>query len=281
MPDDNGLPVQRPALSGVDWPPDTVTTKAGESPTIATSLVERQSSERPPQPRWLALFEALLVSGVPTQALVGVTLLLVVGMAPQDENGLSLRFFATLSLIDTLLVVVLIRFFLRATGERPGDVFVGVRPAGREAVLGLMFVPLVLIVVALVVLSLRAVFPWLQTVPDNPLLALMDTPARAAVFLVIVVLAGGVREELQRAFILHRFEQRLGGIRLGLVLFTITFGALHLDQGADVAVAVGLLGLMWGIIYIKRRSAILPIVNHAGFNALQVFQGLVARSFGG
>ena len=70
-------------------------------------------------------------------------------------------------------------------------------------------------------------------------------------------------------------------VQPGRVLFTMTFGALHLDQGADVAVAVGLLGLMWGIIYIKRRSAILPIVNHAGFNALQVFQGLVARSFGG
>ena len=281
MPADNGLPAQGPASRVVDWPPDTVTAVADESPTTATMLVERPLPDRPPQPRWLALFEALLVSGVPTQALVGGTLLLVVGMSPQDESGLSLRFFATLSLIDTLLVVVLIRFFLRTTGERPRDVFVGVRPAGREALLGLMFVPLVLIVVALVVLSLRAVFPWLQTVPDNPLLALMDTPARAAVFLVIVVLAGGVREELQRAFILHRFEQRLGGIRLGLVLFTITFGALHLDQGADVAVAVGLLGLMWGIIYIKRRSAILPIVNHAGFNALQVFQGLVARSFGG
>jgi membrane protease YdiL (CAAX protease family) len=264
-----------------DGPPDTVTSVADASPALATSLAERQSPVRPPQPRWLALFEALLVSGVPTQALVGATLLLVVGMSPQDDSGLSLQFFAALSLIDTLLVVALIRFFLRATGERPRDVFVGVRPVGREALMGLMFVPLVLIVVALVVLGLRAVFPWLQTVPDNPLLALMDTPARAAVFLVIVVLAGGVREELQRAFILHRFEQRLGGIRLGLVLFTITFGALHLDQGADVALAVGLLGLMWGIVYIKRRSAILPIVNHAGFNALQVFQGLVARSFGG
>jgi len=281
MPGDHGLPAQGPASSAVDWTPDTVTAVADESPTTATTLVERQSPVRPPQPRWLALFEALLVSGVPTQALVGATLLLVVGMSPQDENGLSLRFFATLSLVDTLLVLGLIRFFLHGTGERPLDVFVGVRPAGREARLGLMFVPFVLIVVALVVLSLRAVFPWLQTVPDNPLLALMDTPARAAVFVVIVVIAGGVREELQRAFILHRFEQRLGGIRLGLVLFTITFGALHLDQGADVAVAVGLLGLMWGIIYIKRRSAILPIVNHAGFNALQVFQGLVARSFGG
>jgi membrane protease YdiL (CAAX protease family) len=202
-------------------------------------------------------------------------------MSPHDGNGLSLRFFATLSLIDTVLVVVLIRFFLRSGGERPRDVFLGQRRPLREAGLGLLFVPVVLVVVAMVVLALRTTFPWMQNVPANPFMAFMDTPLEAAIFVVVVVLAGGVREELQRAFILHRFEQRLGGIRLGLVLFTITFGALHLEQGIDVAVAVGLLGLIWGIIYIRRRSAILPIVNHAGFNAMQVFQGLVVKTIGG
>lgn len=237
--------------------------------------------ERPPQPRWLALFETLLVSGIPTQVFVGAALFGVLRMSPRDDEGLSLRFFATLSLIDTLLVAILIRFFLRNTGERPRDVFIGNRKIGREVMLGLLLVPVVLMVVGAVVLTLRALFPWLQTVPENPLLVFMDTPVKAAVFLVVVVLAGGVREELQRAFILHRFEQRLGGIKLGLVLFTLTFGALHVDQGIDVAVAVGLLGLIWGLIYIRRRSAVLPVVNHAGFNAMQVLQGVVVRSFGG
>lgn len=235
---------------------------------------------RPPQPRWLALFEAVLVCGIPTQALVGVALL-TLGVSPSDDDGLSLRFFATLSLVDTILVGVLIRFFLHSTGERPRDVFIGARPVWREAALGLALVPIVLMTVAAVVLGLRTVFPWMQTVPINPFGSFMDTPMEAAVFVVVVVLAGGVREELQRAFILHRFEQRLGGIRLGLVLFTLTFGALHIEQGLDVAVAVGLLGLIWGIIYIRRRSAMLPIFNHAGFNTLQVVQGLLVRSLGG
>jgi membrane protease YdiL (CAAX protease family) len=99
-------------------------------------------------------------------------------------------------------------------------------------------------------------------------------------FVVVVVLAGGVREELQRAFILHRFGQRLGGARVGLVLFSLTFGALHLEQGADVAVAIGLLGFVWGLLYIQRRSAILPMVNHGAFNAVQVLQGVLAKSLG-
>jgi len=263
-------------------PPDTVSDVTGSLAAATAEVLPAEAvAARPPQPRWLALFEAVLVCGIPTQAFIGAFLLVVAGMSPQNESGLSLTFFATLSLLDTVLVIALMRFFLRSSGERARDVFLGQRSIWREAALGLAFVPVVLIVVASVVLTLRALFPWMQTVPTNPFLTFMESPLDAAVFVVVVVLAGGVREELQRAFILHRFEQRLGGIRLGLVLFTITFGALHLAQGMDVSVAVGLLGLIWGIVYIKRRSVVLPIVNHAGFNALQVFQGLVVRSLGG
>ena len=249
----------------------SVTSSVGEEAVVAI---------RPPQPRWLALFETMLVSGVPTQVMVGVVLYAGLGMSPQDGDRLSLTFFATLSLLDTLLVASLIRVFLRSTGERPRDVLIGRRSIWRETGLGLLLVPAVFVVVAAVVLTLRSIAPWLQTVPENPLLAFMDTPARAAVFLVVVVLAGGVREEMQLAFVLHRFDQRLGGIRVGLVLFSILFGALHVDQGVDVAIAVGTLGLIWGIVYIRRRSAVLGMVNHAGFNAMQVVQGLVARSLG-
>ena len=109
----------------------------------------------------------------------------------------------------------------------------------------------------------------------------MRTPFDAAIFGVVVILAGGVREELQRAFILHRFEQRLGGAWVGLVVFSAFFGALHVSEGVDAAVAIGVLGLFWGVVYIKRRSAILPLVNHAGFDVLQVLQVVLVRGFSG
>ena len=89
-------------------------------------------------------------------------------------------------------------------------------------------------------------------------------------FLVVVVLAGGVREELQRAFILHRFRHTRVGQTIALVLFSVLFGLLHFDQGWDVVIGVGLLGFFWGVMYIRRRSAVLAMTNHAGFNAVQV-----------
>lgn len=235
-----------------------------------------------PLPRWVAALQALLVSGLPTQVLVFSVLYLAAGLSLLDSDGqVSFVFFVALSLVDTVLVLVLIGAFLWQSGESPRSVFLGTRRVTPEAVRGLLLVPVVFLFVAGIVLTLRTLFPWMHTVKDNPLEAYMSTPLHAAIFMVVVIVAGGVREELQRAFILHRFEQRLGGIHVGLVLFTVAFGALHLEQGIDVAVAVGTLGLVWGLVYIRRRSAILPMVNHSGFNALQVVQSVMVKTFGG
>ena len=57
---------------------------------------------------------------------------------------------------------------------------------------------------------------------------------------------------------LHRFEQHLGGARLGLVLYSLVFGAGHVIQGWDVAIVTALLGLAWGIVFLWRRSVVAP-----------------------
>lgn len=232
-----------------------------------------------PLPRWLALLQTIVVSGVPTQLLVALVLVGVVGMR-FDPTDLSLVFFATLSFVDTALVVLLIRVFLAGSRETPRAIFLGSRPWRPEAVRGLLLVPVVFLAVSVIVLTVRAIAPWMHNVERNPLENFMDSPLEAAAFLVVVVLAGGVREEIQRGFILHRFEQRLGGAGVGLLIFSAAFGLLHIDQGYDSAVGIGLLGLFWGTIYIRRRSVVAPMVNHATFNAAQVLQGLLVTSMG-
>jgi membrane protease YdiL (CAAX protease family) len=236
-------------------------------------------------PRWAAALQVFLVCGIPTQ------LVIVGAMVVADLVGLAhirlfegtqptLEFFAISSLLDTAAIALLIRLFLAMTGETSREVFLGDRPVWGEIVRGLWLLPVVFPGVIAVVLLLRTVAPGLHTVEKSPLEAFLGSPVEAAIFLFVAVLAGGVREELQRAFILRRFEQRLGGIRLGLVLFTLTFGLLHVYEGVDVAVAIGLLGLFWGLLYIWRRSAVMAMVNHAGFNAAQVIQAVLARSLG-
>ena len=226
-----------------------------------------------------AAAQVILVSGAPTQFVVLAALFWGAGISPFDEAGaITFSYFVLSSLLDTALVAVLIKVFLSQSGESAFAVLVGSRPIKSELLRGLALVPFAFVLAVGAVILLRTVAPWTHNVAVNPLEQLMATPAQAAIFAVIAVLAGGVREELQRAFVLHRFGQRLGGIRVGLVLFTLLFAALHWNQGRDAAIAIGLLGLFWGILYMSRRSAVCAMANHAGFNAAQVLQAVLVRS---
>jgi membrane protease YdiL (CAAX protease family) len=235
-------------------------------------------------PRWLAAIQALMVSGIPTQLLMAAILIYGLRISPFGpegaEGGMSLEFTAMVLLFDTALTALLIRIFLEMSGEDSRTVFIGNRPLMGEVLRGFALVPVAFIGVTVVTLGLRTIAPWLHTVNESPLLKFMSTPTDAAVFLVVVVLGAGIKEELQRAFILHRFEHYLGGRRVGLAVFSGWFGILHFEQGLDVAASIGLLGLFWGVLYLKRRSAVMSMVNHASFNAAQVVQVMLVRALG-
>ena len=118
--------------------------------------------------------------------------------------------------------------------------------------------------------------PWLLQ-PENPLAALVHSPTDAVLLAAIGMVSGGLREEVQRAFILHRFEQYLGGARVGLLLFSVLFGLGHYYQGWAAAIVTGLLGLSWGGVYLWRRSIVAPVVSHAAFNLLETLVLVGAR----
>ena len=229
--------------------------------------------------RWRAAGEVLLCSGYPTQ-LVIVALLSAVGVQPVEQGSLSPRFVFIVSAVDTAVLIGLVLAFLARSGERPRDLLVGVRSLTREVWIGLLLVPALFMVMVLTQLLVYTVAPNLHNVPVNPFNAFLQSPALRWAFLILVVIAGGIREEVQRAFLLHRFEQRLGGPAVGLVVTSVAFGLGHTVQGWDAAIITALLGASWGVTYLARRSAIANVVSHATFNVLQVVAGVssIARS---
>jgi membrane protease YdiL (CAAX protease family) len=178
-----------------------------------------------------------------------------------------------LSLGDTLLLIGLMVALSRAQGDSVWRLWRGHRPLGREVLIGLGLVPVVVLMVGLLLGSLRALAPWLQTVPENPLEALASGGAwNAVAFGLVAIVAGGIREELQRAFLLQRFERHLGGATAGVVVLSTLFGLGHLVQGWDAVIATGALGAFWAVVYLRRRSSVAPIVSHAGFNSIEVLR---------
>ena len=92
----------------------------------------------------------------------------------------------------------------------------------------------------------------------------------------VVIVAGGLREELQRAFLLRRFERHLGGAPAGVVLLSLAFGAGHYVQGWDAVVATSLIGAFWAVVYLRRRSVVAPVVSHAGFDAFEIVRAALS-----
>jgi len=200
-------------------------------------------------------------------------LLMAVGLAPTGpDQSLSPRFVFALSLLDTVMLLTLIVALLIRRGERPLDVFFGGRPALAEAACGVLSVPFVLTVVLVLMAAVMRFAPQLHNVPNNPLETLLRTPSGVWVFLFVAIVAGGVREELQRAFLLHRFTHDLGRRWQGLLICSIAFGLGHTLQGNDAAIITGALGALWGSMYLIRGSALGPIVSHSLFNSAELLK---------
>jgi membrane protease YdiL (CAAX protease family) len=226
--------------------------------------------------RAYALFEIALCSGIPSQFALA-SLFAFAGFTPLQGGELSFGYIATLLLIDATVLIALIFWLLRRHGEQPRDVFLGRLPVGREVRIGLGLTVVVFALAVLVLSAARLLFPALHNVKENPLQQLIQTPAQALVLAIVATISGGLREEIQRAFILHRFEQHLGGGGVGLVFYSLVFGFGHSLQGWDAVLATTILGAFWGAIYLIRRSIVAPVVSHSGFNAAEIFVFLVAR----
>ena len=199
-----------------------------------------------PLERLAAVLEIIICSGIPTQLLL-IAVLRGFGFHLQaDGGGLNPRFVFAVSLLDAVVVVGLVVMLLRAHRESVRDVLLGRVRLLREALLGIAMIPLIFFVV-LVILA------------------------------VVVMIAGGVREEVQRAFIVHRFGQYLGGGIYGVLIYSVLFGLGHWEQGRDAAIATAILGAIWGLVYLRRGSIVAPVISHAGFNLAQVLKHVALR----
>ena len=255
-----------------DQPTASAPTAAG---TPSDDLIP-PTAQGAPGGRLIAAVEVVLCSGFPTQ--LGLMVVFAAGgLQPTDGAGeLSLAYIVLLSLTDAAVLIALVFYFLRLHDERPNAVFLGGRAVGREIRLGLVLIPFVVIVTLGALTAVNAIAPWLRNVPDNPLEALIRSPMNVALFILVAIVAGGLREEIQRAFILRRFEQHLGGGWLGLALFSVAFGLGHQIQGWDAAIVTGLLGAFWGALYLVRGSAVAAMISHAGFNLVEILLAVIA-----
>lgn len=213
--------------------------------------------------RVINLIEVVLV------ALAGPILawLVFTCLGSPDRLLSSIYSVALLMLIEASITLPLIYILLRLQGQKLRSIGWGRGSLRRECLIGVAFLPVLFGSTLAISQFFQHLFPEYAT-QKNPLLELVQSPWQLLLMIFSSLYVGGVKEEIQRAFVLTRFQENLGGAVVGLILWSAYFGYGHSIQGIDNAVAAAVLGLLFGILFLWRRSTTAPIVAHAAFDVL-------------
>ncbi len=228
----------------------------------------------PPEPvlqrrSWIgriqALFEIILVSGLVSSFIAAVPFYRSLNAAGFPINNVYLL--CSYVLLEAAITLLLIFLVMRARAERIPDLGFRVETWRADLLIGLALVPLLFVLSAAITAGFQVYLPKHFT-SRNPLLEAVHSRQQLGVFIVSALIAGGVKEELQRAFILTRFRQYLGGAWVGLILWSLVFGVAHYVQGWQGVVTAGIFGLLFGAVYLARASLIAPMVAHGVYDTL-------------
>jgi membrane protease YdiL (CAAX protease family) len=242
---------------------------------------------QPPQPsppnRWIprfqAAFEVLLLSGILSSFVAALPFYRKMRSAGFQFNDVYIV--CSYILLESFITILLLTWILRAHNQTFGSVGLGQYRWKPDVIIGIGIVPVLFVISGLMSVFFQYCLPTHFT-NHNPLLEIIHTRRELLFFVVSALIAGGVKEELQRAFILTRFRDHLGGARFGLVLWSMAFGIAHYVQGLQGMITAGLFGFLFGAVYLGRRSLTAPMIAHGLYDALALmgywtFRGTVGQ----
>ena len=214
--------------------------------------------------RFQALFEVILLSGLFSSLLAALPFALHSGTR---ANLLTdIRILSGHILLEALITFVMLYLIMRAHGENLRGLGLRFDRWRSQVLVGLWVVPALFVTNIIIAAIFQAFFPE-YFLDRNPLTDLIRKPQDLILFIIAALVAGGIKEEVQRAFVLNRFREYLGGAWLGLILWSVVFSLGHYIQGVQGMVAAGLFGLIFGIIYLA-RGLLAPIVAHSCYDTL-------------
>lgn len=186
---------------------------------------------------------------------------------PPTVQNLALRV-----ALRSALVLGIAWILLRATGE--SFVTLGLKPEGyRSLGRGILFGIGVFVLVNIVLnVAIRVALAVLKVPAGGGVSALFQHRSDWPYWLFAAVVGGGLTEEVERAFILTRFEGLLGRRAVGfaVALDVFMFGFAHLYQGLAGAILAGCAGLAFALIFLRRRRVWDSVVAHAVYDLIGI-----------
>jgi CAAX protease family protein len=181
---------------------------------------------------------------------------------------LSFAMSSVATILHDLGLTALAMYFVWTSGQPLSAMGVTRRHAGREIALGAaLYVPMLLVLVC-VQIVLRALGVESISIPNAMLPRSTGDIVLATVLVAVVAFA---EEVVFRGYLLLRLRELIGNTTAAVACTTLVFASGHLYEGASGVVGVSVLGLVYAVIYLWRRSLVAPIVMHF----LQDFFGLI------
>lgn len=190
---------------------------------------------------------------------------LLLHSSPSSIQTLLLR-----KCLEVGITLLLVWLLLRASDHRLTDL--GFSPGGpREMLVSVILLPAGLFLLINVVLS-SALSVVMHAGTASVVKDLFRDPREAPWWILTAIIGGGFGEELQRAFVLTRFEKAFGrgGLVAAVVVDSVVFGMKHLYQGGSGAISAGISGVAFALIFLRRRQVVDAMVVHAVYDLIGV-----------
>jgi membrane protease YdiL (CAAX protease family) len=205
---------------------------------------------------------------------LGVFLFLIVpSMAlsfiiPPQQEQVAFDLNAVATILRDLALVALVCYFLWRSGESLRALGWTSRHVGRDIALGVvLFVPLFIgarwLEAFLIQLGLTAASSPPSLVPQRGAADLL-------LALVLVVVVAISEETIFRGYLLLRLRPVVRSTALALGLASIIFMLGHGYEGSAGVVTVGVIGVVFGLVYVWRRSLVAPATMHFLLDAIAI-----------
>jgi membrane protease YdiL (CAAX protease family) len=186
------------------------------------------------------------------------------------EGSLGFVIVATATIFRDLALLSLVRFFLWRNGEPVTALGWTFAHNRQDFFLGIaLFVPFFYCAGVLERTLLAIGF----SVPSTPLPALTPArdPTQLLLAVVLVAIVAVAEETIFRGYLLLRLKAITASPTAAVLLSAVVFSLGHGYEGSAGVITVGVMGVVFAVVYLWRQSLVAPIVMHF----LQDFIGIV------
>ncbi|HAD82129.1 MAG: hypothetical protein A2509_02400 [Candidatus Edwardsbacteria bacterium RIFOXYD12_FULL_50_11] len=200
-----------------------------------------------------------------------------------EQLGLKVKLSENLSQASLYIVTVgmltflLVYYLLKLTNENFGSLGFNKNKLGRQIAIGALFgIGIFALDTFLISPILEALLPNAAAEGEN-IKYLFSNLYYIPILLFMAIFKGGFLEEIWRIFVLTRFEKafKTAGLIFALIFFSAMFGLGHAYQGTSGIISTAILGLLNGLVYLRKRNAMEAVTAHAVFDVVALTLGFI------